>query len=71
MARSSIAGKVQTALGAVEPLDLGPTTTHEHLFIDFRAMYQPPAEATAQHRAHEPITLHNHGWFPTTRIPVS
>lgn len=62
MARSSIKGKAQTVLGPVEPPDLGPTTTHEHLFIDFRAMFQSPAEATAQHRAHEPITLRNRGW---------
>ena len=62
MSRSSIKGMAQTVLGPVEPSALGPTTTHEHIFIDFRAMFQPPAEATAQRRAHEPITLRNRGW---------
>lgn len=36
--------------------------THEHLFIDFRIMFNPPADATVQHRAMEPITLENVGW---------
>lgn len=56
-------GMAQTVLGPVEPSELGPTTTHEHLFIDFRIMLQTPTEATAQRRAHEPITLRNRGWI--------
>ena len=56
-------GMAQTVLGPVEPSELGPTTMHEHLFIDFRIMLQTPTEATAQRRAHEPITLRNRGWI--------
>lgn len=63
MSSSSISGKVQTVLGPVEPSDLGPTTTHEHLFIDFRFMFQEPVQASLQHRAHEQITLENRGWI--------
>ena len=62
MARDSMRGKAQTVLGPVEPSELGPTTTHEHLFIDFRFMFIPQSEATAQARAYEPITLRNRGW---------
>ena len=28
-------GKVQTVLGAIDPSELGPVMTHEHLLIDF------------------------------------
>ena len=63
MGRDSAIGMVQTVLGAVEPSELGPTTTHEHLFIDFRIMFQEPEEASLQYRAHEQITLQNRGWI--------
>jgi phosphotriesterase-related protein len=46
----------------VEPSELGPTTTHEHLLIDFSCMFTPPVEASLRHRAYEPITLENLGW---------
>ena len=29
-------GKVQTVLGTIGPEEMGPTTTHEHLLIDFQ-----------------------------------
>ena len=28
-------GKVQTVLGTINPSDLGPVMTHEHLIINF------------------------------------
>ena len=62
---SKIAGKVQTVLGPVDPESLGPTTTHEHLLIDFRMMYReplvPPPEG--EDMAHREITLQNRGWI--------
>ena len=63
MPRSSIEGKVQTVLGPVEPSDLGPTTTHEHLLIDFRFMFREPESASDRQRAQEEINLENRGWI--------
>ncbi len=60
---SSSRGKVQTVLGPVSPADLGPTTTHEHLLIDFRFMFREPADDSDRHRAYEDITLENRGWI--------
>ena len=60
---SKIAGKVQTVLGPVDPQSLGPTTTHEHLLIDFRIMYSEPAVAPPEDMAHKEITLQNRGWI--------
>ncbi len=34
-------GLVQTVLGPVPPSELGATTTHEHLYIDFAFAYRP------------------------------
>ena len=63
MTRSKIAGKVQTVLGPIESSDLGPTTTHEHLLIDFRVMYREPFVAPLEDMAHQEITLQNRGWI--------
>ena len=54
-------GKIRTVLGDIEPVDLGMTSMHEHLFIDFTVVFQPPAEATAKARAYEPVSLNNLG----------
>ncbi len=62
MTDTDLSGKVQTVLGAVEPESLGPTTTHEHLLIDFSCMFQEPDEASEKHRAHQPVTMQNLGW---------
>ena len=63
MSSSAVKGKVQTVLGPVEPSELGPTTTHEHLIIDFRFMFREPEGAEAQRLAREEITLGNRGWI--------
>ena len=57
-----LVGKVQTVTGLVEPSNLGLTTTHEHLLIDFSCMFNEPAEASERYRAHEPVTINNLGW---------
>ena len=56
------AGKVLTVLGPIEPAKAGVTLTHEHLFIDFRPVFQEPQEATGRRLAREKITLENLGW---------
>ena len=55
-------GQAQTVLGVVQPEELGPTMTHEHLLIDFLCMFTPPIEASERFKAFEPVTLRNLGW---------
>ena len=57
----NLRGLVQTVLGPVQPSELGPTTTHEHLYIDFSFMYRP-AQDSALDLSDAPITLENLGW---------
>ena len=56
-------GLVQTVLGLVSPSELGPTTTHEHLYLDFSFMYRPAQDSPSQELADAPITLENLGWI--------
>ena len=62
MRPEQLKGKIHTVLGPIAPELLGPTTTHEHLLIDFTCMYHPPAEASERARAFEPVRLDNLGW---------
>jgi len=55
-------GKVLTVLGPIEPAKAGITLTHEHLFIDFRAVFQEPEGVTARRMAREKISLENLWW---------
>ncbi len=56
-------GLVQTVLGPVQPSKLGPTTTHEHLYIDFSFMYRPAQDSPRPELEDAPITLENLGWI--------
>ena len=56
-------GLIQTVLGLVPPSELGATTTHEHLFIDFSFMYRPAQDTPSQELADAPIALENLGWI--------
>ena len=56
-------GLVQTVLGPVHPSELGATTTHEHLYIDFSFMYRPAQDTPSPELADAPITLENLGWI--------
>ena len=62
MAIDELKGQAQTVLGVVQPEELGPTMTHEHLLIDFMCMFTPPIEASERFKAFEPVTLKNLGW---------
>ena len=53
---------VQTVLGKINPSDVGPTTTHEHILIDFLCMFNPPSEASERFKAFQPVTMENLGW---------
>ncbi len=54
-------GLVQTVLGPVSPAELGATTTHEHLHIDFAFGYRPAPGSPFGELADAPITLENLG----------
>jgi len=55
--KSVISGMAQTVLGPVRPEDLGPTSTHEHLLIDYVCMHKHPSEASEQRFARLPVTM--------------
>ena len=40
-----------------------PTTTHEHIYIDFSFMYRPAQDTPSPEMADAPITLENLGWI--------
>ena len=63
MPSGSNRGLVQTVLGPVHPSELGATTTHEHLYIDFSFMYRPAQDSPRPDLADAPITLENLGWI--------
>ena len=56
-------GLIQTVLGPIPPSELGPTTTHEHLYIDFSFMYRPARDVPSEELTDAPITLENLGWI--------
>lgn len=56
-------GLVQTVLGPIQPSELGPTSTHEHLYSDMSMMYRPAQDSPSADLADAPITLQNLGWI--------
>ena len=56
-------GLIQTVLGPILPSDLGPTTTHEHLYIDFSFMLRPAQDSPSREMECAPIVLENLGWI--------
>ena len=56
-------GLIQTVLGPVHPSELGATTTHEHLYIDFSFMFRPAQDSPSRELADAPIALENLGWI--------
>ena len=55
-------GRAQTVLGPVLPEELGLTTTHEHLFIEFTCMFTMSSGASERHKAAQPLSLENLAW---------
>ena len=56
-------GLVHTVLGPVHPAELGFTTTHEHLYVDFSFMYRPAQDSPSPELTDAPITIENLGWI--------
>ena len=63
MPASQNQGRIQTVLGPIPPSELGPTTTHEHLYIDFSFMFRPARDVPSAELADAPIMLENLGWI--------
>ena len=63
MPSSKLRGLVQTVLGLVPPSELGATTTHEHLYIDFSFMYRPAQDSPRDDMEDACIGLENLGWI--------
>ena len=49
-------GRIQTVRGLVDPGDLGPTMTHEHLLIDIRCLLEPAPAELGEGWADRPVT---------------
>ena len=58
-----VKGKILTVNGLIEPHDLGKTICHEHLFIDFRVVYQDPPLKKDYKKSLEKVSLGNLGWI--------
>ena len=56
-------GLIQTVLGPVQRSELGPTTTHEHVYSDFSFMLRPAQDTPSEALADAPIELGNLGWI--------
>ena len=63
MSNKDQVGKIQTVTGTIAPSELGKTSTHEHIFIDFSCMFTQPDEASEQFKANQPLRLDNLGWI--------
>ncbi|MDE2862688.1 MAG: aryldialkylphosphatase, partial [Chloroflexota bacterium] len=57
----SIAGKVQTVRGLIEPEELGVTLAHEHLLVDLSPTYTPPTEPGEREFWEQPVSLETIG----------
>ena len=49
--------KVMTVLGPVDPETLGPTLTHEHIFVDTSCNFVYQEEASLQNLLHAPVSM--------------
>ena len=52
---------IETVNGPVTADQLGVTLTHEHVFLDLRKYWNPPAAAVQLAKAREPVSIHNIG----------
>jgi len=55
-------GKVMTVLGPINPNELGNTSTHDHIIIDFEAILNEPLNKSEIHMMDEMISIENLGW---------
>ena len=55
-------GKVMTVLGPIEPKNVGNTSTHDHIIIDFNAILTEPIDSKDISKMEEKISIDNLGW---------
>tara|TARA_Y100000766_G_C18907774_1_gene606778 strand:- start:2079 stop:3128 length:1050 start_codon:yes stop_codon:yes gene_type:complete len=55
-------GKVMTVLGPIEPKQVGNTSTHDHIIIDFNAILTEPIDSKDISKMDEKISIDNLGW---------
>ena len=55
-------GKVMTVLGPINPIEVGNTTTHDHVLINFQAILTDPLNPLDKKYMEEKISLENIGW---------
>ena len=55
-------GFAHTVLGPISPENIGMTSTHEHILIDFLCMFQEPQELSQRNLAFQQITMQNLNW---------
>lgn len=70
MERKEMKGKISTVLGFIAPEDLGFTLAHEHLVIDFSAIYKELPYASDRHLAMQPVAMQNLDWIKKHRFSV-
>ncbi|WP_352404650.1 phosphotriesterase family protein [Sporanaerobacter acetigenes] len=70
MKREEMKGKISTVLGFIDPEDLGFTLAHEHLVIDFRAIFKELPYASDRYLAMQPVTMENLEWVKKHRFSV-
>ena len=66
-------GRVQTVLGLVEPSELGPTMTHEHVLLDLRCLLEPAPAELGEGWASRPLTpdiRHDAVHHPQTNVDL-
>ena len=63
MPRTENQGLIQTVLGPVPPSELGPTTTHEHLYVDISFLFRPARYSPSRELEDAPIALEHLGWI--------
>jgi phosphotriesterase-related protein len=61
MIDGSIAGKVQTVRGLIEPGQLGITLAHEHLLVDLSPTYSPPTDPDGREFWEQPVSIETIG----------
>ena len=70
MNRTEMKGKIATVLGFIQPEELGFTLSHEHLVIDFRAIFKELPNASDRYLAMQPVAMHNLDWVKKHRFSV-
>ena len=51
-----------TVLGPIEPNEVGNTTTHDHIIIDFNAILNEQIDKNDLKKMEEKISINNLGW---------